>query len=145
MRKNAFDALVALDSIMDTMVFGKPLGLVGEKATDDELKEILGTFFGVEDNDEVEEYSIIGKRYEVRDNSYARCKTHDCEVGGLHGRVYTIVSETYKASVHLWEDEYKDVVMVDVKSDDTGLVYSVLFEENWIIADNGKSYWENAD
>lgn len=58
MRKNTFSALVALDAILDTIVFGRPLGLHGELATKEELDEIRKTFFGEEEEVEEEEVDL---------------------------------------------------------------------------------------
>lgn len=162
MKKNiSLTELIALDATLDTLVFGRPLGLFGELADTDknankpkeftlgDAYKVFNKFMaecGVTSTEETPTKSIIGKMYEVRGNSYATCKTYDgIEVGGLHGKVYEIVSDPYVAKVKSILDKDTERIMVDVRSTDTDLVYSVLFEESWMIADNGKSYWENHD
>lgn len=195
-KPNPLAELIALDKALDTAVFGKPLGLIGEKATKEDIAKVSEVVAKIADKAETTktntsviarvvedvkndkgEYtpkirmfklptenedmvaklcgkiatrhdckpSIIGKEYKVFDNSYATCKTYGTKACGLHGKVYTITSEPYKARVKTILDREEDELMVDVRSKDTGIVYSVLFSESDIMANDKMSYREMAD
>lgn len=80
-------------------------------------------------------YTLIGKKYTVKDNSFAselvEGKRLDYHVG-LIGVPVTIVSKPYLTTIT------KPVIgsvrrrMIQVKSIQTGLVYEVIFREDWI-------------
>ena len=87
---------------------------------------------------EAAENEIIGKRYRVFDNSYA--KQLDTCVNShqdLYGKEFIIISEPYKKQVHegvdyrLYGTKYRE--MVNVRSQRTGYEYEVMFRKDWIV------------
>ena len=81
--------LIALDAVLDTMVFGRPLGLFGENLN---VKEETA-------EPEENKVSVIGKKMRVLDNSYAKC----LETGNdarLCGTDVVLTSEPYSKQVH---------------------------------------------
>lgn len=103
------------------------------------LEEVIESMFGgrMDTHTEKKEktnHSIVGREYFVSDNSYAKDKTHNSIGMGLRGKTYKVISEPYRVDVTeelpFSEGETKFVTMVDVKSYETGFVYSVMFMEN---------------
>lgn len=153
--RNIFTAIaniIALDKALDKAVFGHELGLFGQNATEEEMDKItnaieaVGALFNggsddeYDDYDEYDEYDeqdnepilpLIGKKYKVQDNSYITVKDSGVS-GGLYGKTVTIISAPYIKEVDTLYGK-KQEMFIDVKSDESGLTYSVLFDEGWII------------
>ena len=151
--RNIFTAIaniIALDKALDKAVFGHELGLFGQNATEEEMNKItnaieaVGALFNGGDDDEYDEYDeydeqdnepilpLIGKKYKVQDNSYITVKDSGVS-GGLYGKTVTIVSAPYVKEVEAFFGEKRNEMFVDVKSEDSGLIYSVLFDESWVV------------
>ena len=82
-----------------------------------------------------DKYSLLNKKYVVRDNSYAReivnggKMPYHCD---LRGVPCIIISKPYITEVKTFQAD-KRQRMVRVKSLKSGLIYEVMFAEAWII------------
>lgn len=143
-------SLLALDAMLDTAVFGKPLGLFGELADEEDLKKVNDLLNGTAEPTDTKP-TLVGKKYKVNDCSYSTNKTFGTDACGLHDMVGVITADPYKDDVtersflHRDGDERKYATMVDIKSEQSGLEYSVLFEENCVIGEDGKCPREVAE
>lgn len=91
-----------------------------------------------QEEDNTDKHPLIGRRYIVNDNSYARDKETGLEVGGLHGKEYIIVSDPYVAEVEpLFKGgEPHSHIFVDVFSTDSARKYRVLFQERSVVKED---------
>ena len=142
----------ALDAVLDTMVFGRPLGMFGEliNPKTEEKEEVVvehkatcegqprdknGRFCKVEvkvtetapkkEDKTDSKYSLIGKRMKVENDDYT--KTLSGRYGYVEGQALTILSEPFD------DPDCKDVEFVKVMSEETGREYYVEFRESWLI------------
>lgn len=90
-----------------------------------------------QEEDDTDKHPLIGRRYIVDDNSYARDKETGLEVRGLHGKEYIIVSDPYVAEVEplFVGGEPHSHLFVDVFSIRSARKYRVLFHERGVIED----------
>lgn len=100
----------------------------------------LYSIFGneeVEDTD-TDKHPLIGRRYIVKDNSYAIDKETGVKVSGLHDKEYIIVSDPYVEKVYPFfnEEEGIDQLFVDVFSTDSARKYRVLFQERNVVKED---------
>lgn len=91
-----------------------------------------------QEEDDTDKHPLIGRRYIVNDNSYARDKETGLEVGGLHGKEYIIVSDPYVAEVEPFfkGGEPHSHLFVDVFSTDSARKYRVLFQERSVVKED---------
>lgn len=113
----AIVALVAMDIISDILF----------------LTAMLNDTEGVDEQDttETETNPLIGRRYIVKDDSYATDKATGVSVSNLHGKEYIIVSEPFVVR----NINEKPRLMVTIFSTDSERDYNVLFQENCIVAE----------
>ena len=114
----AIVALVAMDIISDNLF----------------LTAMLNDTEGVDEQDttETETNPLIGRRYIVKDNSYATDKATGVSVDNLHGKEYIIVGEPFvERNINT-----KPRLMVTIFSTDSEREYNVLFQENCIVAED---------
>jgi len=84
--------------------------------------------------EETDKHPLIGRRYIVKDNSYAIDKESGVEVGGLDGKEYVIVSDPYVEEVKSnWTDNTYEHLFVDVFSLRSARKYRVLFQERCVV------------
>lgn len=99
----------------------------------------LYSIFGneeVEDTD-ADKHPLIGRRYIVKDNSYAIDKETGVEVSGVANKEYVIVSDPYVEEIKSnWTDKTYKHLFVDVFSLDSARKYRVLFQENGVVAED---------
>ena len=107
----AIVALVAMDIISDILF----------------ITAMLNDTEGVDEQDTTETNPLIGRRYIVKDDSYATDKATGVSVKNLHGKEYIIVGEPFVKDGHL---------MVTIFSTDSEREYNVLFQENCIVAED---------
>jgi hypothetical protein len=148
-RQIIIEGIKQLDSILDTIVFGRPLGLFGElinhkkeetkedvvitkTACEGQPRDKNGRFCKVEvkvtktaPKKEDNKYSLIGKRMKVENDDYT--KTLSGRYGYVEGQPLTILSEPFD------DADCEDVEFVKVMSEETGREYFVEFRESWLI------------
>lgn len=151
-RQIIFEGIKQLDAILDTIVFGRPLGLFGEliNPKQEEKKEDVvitktacegqprdknGRFCKVEvkvtetapkKEEESSKYSVIGKRMKVEDDEFTYTKSG--AIGYIKGQAVTILSDPY-----IDDSIDPDHEVVNVMSEETGREYVCEFRETWII------------
>ena len=113
---NAILALLIID-LMSDILFLSSLNIATEQ-----------------EDEEVDNHPLIGKRYIVSDCSYAIDKESGVRVSGLHGKEYVIVSDPYVEEVRDFGNAHRNL-FVDVFSIRSARKYRVLFREGDIIED----------
>lgn len=146
-RNEVISAIKVVDAMLDTMVFGRPLGLFGEKLQTNEAKptsapapacncagqprDNKGRFCKVEvkvaqPKPEESKYSVIGKRMKIETDEYTYTKSG--ADGYIAGKPLTILSEPF-----IDDSISEDVELVKVMSEETGREYICEFRETWFI------------
>ena len=98
----------------------------------------LNSIVSEQEEDNTDKHPLIGRRYIVRDQSYAIDKETSIDVRGLNGKEYIIVSDPYVAEIPpIFSDgEPHSHIFVDVFSTDSTRKYRVLFQENCIVKED---------
>jgi hypothetical protein len=131
-KRMTFNDIVELDNALDTMVFGRPLGLFGEKANWKQRDAVKQEETSTPKKEE--KPSPIGMPYLCEDEGFARCKTFNTPAQKLKGKVYEVASEPYKKEIRLPNSMCVSyITAIDIRSKETGLVYEVPFYETCLI------------
>lgn len=97
---------------------------------------VLNALFAPKQEEDPDKHPLIGKRYVVKDNSYAIDKETGVDVSGLDGKEYVIVSDPYVAVVESkWTGNKYERMFVDVFSLRSARKYRVLFQERDVVED----------